>query len=100
VSWPALIALAGGAYAFKVLGLVVFGGRELPTRLSRYIALLPAALLPALIAVQTLSTDDRWVIDARAVGVGAAILAAWRRAPFPVVIVVGAAVTAAVRALA
>ncbi|MCU1353269.1 MAG: hypothetical protein JWM05_2478, partial [Acidimicrobiales bacterium] len=40
------------------------------------------------------------VIDARAAGVAAAIVAAWRRAPFPVVIVVGAAVAAAVRAVA
>ena len=61
---------------------------------------LPAALLPALIAVQTLSTDDRWVVDARAAGVGAAIVAAWRRAPFPVVILLGAAVTAGLRAAA
>lgn len=100
MSWAALVVLAGGAYAFKVVGLVLLGDRELPAGLTRCIALLPAALLPALIAIQTLTTDDRWVLDARAAGVGAAIVAAWRRAPFPVVIVVGAAVTAAVRALA
>lgn len=99
MSWTALLGLAAGAYALKVLGLVVLGGRELPTKVTRCVALLPAALLPALIAVQTLTTDDRWVLDARAAGVGAAIVVAWRRAPFPVVIVVGAAVTAAVRAL-
>lgn len=99
MSWLALFGLAAGAYAFKVLGLVVLGGRELPARLTRCIGLLPAALLPALIAVQTLTTDDRWVLDARAAGVGAAIVVAWRRAPFPVIIVVGAVVTALVRAL-
>lgn len=100
MSWAALLGLAVGAYGCKVLGLVVLGGRELPPRLGRCVALLPAALLPALIAVQTLTTDDRWVLDARAAGVGAAIVVAWRRAPFPLVIVVGAVVTAAVRALA
>ncbi len=99
MSWTALLGLAAGAYALKVLGVVVLGGRELPATVTRCVALLPAALLPALIAVQTLSTDDRWVLDARAAGVGAAIVVAWRRAPFPVVILVGAAVTAAVRAL-
>lgn len=99
MSWTALLLLAGGAYAFKVLGLVVLGGRELPAPVARCVALLPAALLPALIAVQTLTTDDRLVLDARAAGVGVAIVAAWRRAPFPLVIVLGAAVTAAVRAL-
>lgn len=100
MSWFAVLALAAGAYAFKVLGLVVLGGRDLPAPLTRCIALLPAALLPALIAVQALTTDDRWVIDARAAGVGAAIIAAWKRAPFPVVIVVGALATAVVRAIA
>lgn len=99
MSWTAIFVLAGGCYLLKVLGLVVLGGRELPAVVNRCVALLPAALLPALIAVQTLTTDDRWVLDARAAGVGAAIVAAWRRAPFPVIIVLGAAVTAAVRAL-
>ena len=99
MSWSAVFALAAGAYAFKVLGLVILGGRELPPTITRCIALLPAALLPALIAVQTLTTDDRWVVDARAAGVAAAILAAWRRAPFPLVIVIGAAVAALVRAV-
>lgn len=100
MSWTALLLLAGGAYGCKVLGLVVLGGRQLPPRVARCVALLPAALLPALVAVQTLSTDDRWLLDARAAGVGVAILAAWRKAPFPVVIVLGAAVTALVRAVA
>lgn len=99
MSWSAILVLAAGAYAFKVLGLVVLGGRTMPAVVSRCVALLPAALLPALIAVQTLTTDDQWVLDARAAGVGAAIIAAWRRAPFPVVILLGAAVTAAVRAI-
>ncbi len=98
MSWAAIGLLAAGAYAWKVLGLVVLGGRELPPRVARCVALLPAALLPALVAVQTLTTDDRWVLDARAAGVGAAIVAAWRRAPFPVVIALGAVVTALVRA--
>lgn len=97
MSWTALLLLGAGAYGFKVLGLVVLGGRRLPPAVARCVALLPAALLPALIAVQTLSTDQRWTVDARAAGVGAAIVAAWRKAPFPVVIVIGAAVTAVVR---
>lgn len=98
MSWSAILVLAAGAYALKVLGLVVFGGRDLPRRVSRCVALLPAALLPALIAVQTLTADDRWVLDARAAGVGTAIVAAWCRAPFPVVIALGAIVTGLVRA--
>ncbi len=97
MSWAAIAVLAVGAYGLKVLGLVVLGGRELPSPVARCVALLPAALLPALIAVQSLTTGDRWVLDARAAGVAVAIVAAWRRAPFPVVIVLGAATTALVR---
>jgi branched-subunit amino acid transport protein len=99
VSWAAILALAAGAYAFKVLGVVVLGGRELPDRLVRCVALLPAALVSALIVVATFGADRALVIDARAAGVGVAAVAAWRRAPFPLVIVLAAAVTATIRAL-
>jgi uncharacterized membrane protein len=100
MSWWPILALAAGAYAFKALGLVVVGGRTIPPRLNRCLALLPAALLSGLIVLQTFSDGRSLVLDARALGVGAAAVAAWRRAPFPVVILIGAAVTAGVRALA
>lgn len=100
MSWTALLVLSAGCYLLKMLGTVILGGRRMPPVVNRCVALLPAALLPALIAVQTLTTDDRWVVDARAAGVGSAVLAAWAKAPFPVVILLGAAVTAGVRAIA
>ena len=99
MSWWVVLALAAGAYAFKALGLVVVGSRTVPPRLHRCFVLLPAALLSGLIVLQTFSDGRSLVLDARAVGVGAAAIAAWRRAPFPVVILIGAAVTAGVRAL-
>jgi branched chain amino acid efflux pump len=98
VSWWVILVLAAGAYGFKVGGLVLLGGVELPARLVRCVALLPAALLAALVVVGTFGGDRMLVLDARAAGVGVAALAAWRRAPFPVVIVLAAAVTAALRA--
>jgi branched-subunit amino acid transport protein len=100
MTWPLLLALGGGAYALKALGLVVLGGRTLPPALSRCVALLPAALLAGLIVMQTFTDGQELVLDARAAGVGAAAVAVWRRAPFPVVVVVGAAVAAGLRALA
>jgi hypothetical protein len=99
VSWAAIAALAAGAYGFKMLGAVVLGGRQLPDRLVRVVALLPAALVSALIVVATFGADRALVLDARAAGVGVGAIAAWRRAPFPVVIVLAAAVTATIRAL-
>lgn len=97
--WTLVLALAAGAYAFKVLGLVVVGSRPLPRLLERCLLLVPAALLSALILSGTFADGQRLVVDARVWGIGAAAVAAWRKAPLILVIVIGAAVTAGVRAL-
>jgi len=99
VSWGLVIALAVGAYAFKVLGFIVLAGRRLPPVLDRCLALIPAALIAALVVKDTFSIGQSLQIDARAAGVGAAVIAAWRKAPLVVVIVIGAAVTAAIRSI-
>ena len=98
MSWALIVALGLGAYVFKVLGLVVIGTRSLPPVMERCLALIPAALLAALIVKDTFSTGEDLVLDARAAGVAAAVVATWLRAPIPIVIVLGAAVTAIVRA--
>ena len=97
MSWAAIAVLAACAYGFKFVGLVVIGSRRLPSPIARCLALLPAALLPALVVVNTVSSGRSIVFDARLPGVAAAGIAVWRKAPFPVVIVVGAAVTALIR---
>lgn len=97
MTWTVVIVLALGAYGFKALGLVVIGGRPVPPRLDRCLTLVPAAMLTALIVKDTFSTGTDLVLDARALGVGVAAVAAWRRAPLIVVILLGAAVTALVR---
>jgi len=100
VTWTLVLALAAGAYAFKVAGVLVIGSRRLPPALDRCLALVPAALISALIVKDTFSTGTELVLDARAAGVAVAAVAAWRRAPLIVVIFLGAAVTALVRQLA
>ena len=100
MTWTLVFLLAGGAYFFKVLGLVVIGDRPLPRVLERCLALIPAALIAALILKDTFSVGQHLQIDARAAGVAAAVVAAWRKLPLIVVILIGAGVTAAVRALA
>ena len=87
------------AYAFKVLGLVLIGDRPLPPMLDRCVELIPAALIAALVVKDTFSVGQQLQIDARVAGVAAAVIAAWRKAPLIAVIVIGAAVTAALRAL-
>jgi branched-subunit amino acid transport protein len=100
MSWFLVLSLGVGAYACKVTGLVVIGGRRLPPVVLRCLGLVPAALISALVVKDTFSTGTHLVLDARAVGVGVAAIAAWRRAPLIVVIVLGAAVTVAVRRVA
>ena len=78
---------------------MIIGSRRLPAVVTRCLALVPAALIGALVVKDTFSTGTDLVLDARAAGVGAAALAAWRRAPLIAVILIGAAVTALVRRL-
>lgn len=99
MSWWMIVALAGGAYAFKAIGLLAFDAKAPSGRVVEALALLPPALLGALIVVQTLAVDTSISFDARAAGVAAGAIVAWRRAPFVVVLVVAAGVTALVRAI-
>jgi branched-subunit amino acid transport protein len=99
MSWVLVIVLGVSAYVCKVVGLVVIGARALPPPVERCLALIPAALLSALIVKDTFSVGQDLVLDARAAGVAVAAIAAWRRAPIVVVIAIGAAVTALVRAI-
>ncbi len=100
MSWAAILALAAGTYAMKAAGPVLLGGRRLPPRVERAVDQMPAALLAALVAVQTLTHEGDLTLDARAPGVAAAAVAAWRGAPFLVVVAVAMAVTAGVRSAA
>jgi branched-subunit amino acid transport protein len=94
---PALIVLAVGTFVMKGVGPVAAAGRELPPRVARLTTLLPAALLAALVATQTVAGPDGLTVDARLVGVGAAGVTVMLKAPFGIVVLVGAAVTALIR---
>jgi branched-subunit amino acid transport protein len=61
--------------------------------------LYPVALLAALVAVQTFSSLGQLSLDWRALGVGAGLIALLLRAPFVVVVLVAALVTAGARYL-
>jgi branched-subunit amino acid transport protein len=94
----AALVLAGGVYLLKAAGPMLLGNRSLPRWLDLAAALLPAALLAALVVVSTISGERQYIIDARILGVGAAGIALWRKAPFIVAVLAAAAVTAAARA--
>ena len=97
MTWTLIILLTIGAYAFKVTGLVILGGRTLPPIFERCLALIPAAVVTALVMKDTFTQGQELVLDARALGIAVAVIAAWHKAPLIVVIVLGAAVTALVR---
>jgi branched-subunit amino acid transport protein len=98
-AWLTVAAVGAGTVAIKALGPVLLGGRTLPARLRGAVELLAPALLAALVAVQTLGAGRGLVLDARAVGLAAAGIALWRRAPVLAVLLVAAGTTALIRAL-
>jgi hypothetical protein len=96
--WTPLLVACGGCYLLKLAGLSVPHRVLEGARVRRVAMLLPVAMLAALVAVQTFSlSGGRLVLDARAGGLAAAVLAVSLRAPFLVVVGAAAAVTALLR---
>jgi branched-subunit amino acid transport protein len=99
---PTWILVAGvglATIAIKALGPLLLGGRPLPGRIASVVQLLAPAVLSALVVTQTFGDGRSLVLDARVVGLGAAVVALRLRAPVLVVVVVAAATTALVRAV-
>ena len=98
--WTAVIVTGLGCYALKLGGLVTPRRVLDDPRVRRFTELVPVALLTALIAVQALADGRSLDVDpARLAGLGAAVVALLLRAPFLVVLVAAAAVTAGLRLL-
>jgi hypothetical protein len=97
--WTAILVASVGCYGLKLAGLSLPAHLLDDPRVQRVAALLPVALLAALVVIQTLTDDRRVVVDARAAGVAVAVVAVWRRVPLLAVVVLATATTAAVRAL-
>ncbi|CAB4747913.1 unannotated protein [freshwater metagenome] len=94
--WIGVIGTSVIAYALK------FAGHSVPEKflshplIKRINLLIPIALLSALVAVQSVTTKSAIVIDHRLAGLGAAILALFFKAPFPIVVLSAAITSAAV----
>jgi branched-subunit amino acid transport protein len=98
-TWLVVILVGAATIAIKSLGPLVMGGKPLPPRVDRVVALLAPALLSALVAINTFADGRSLTVDARLLGVAAAGIAIWRKAPILVVLVVAAVVTATARAV-
>jgi branched chain amino acid efflux pump len=70
--WTTVIVLAVVTALIRASGPVSVGGRELPPKVMRVIALMAASLLAALVVVETFAGgDDTLELDERALGVAA-----------------------------
>lgn len=99
MSWTPILLAAVGCALLKQAGWSLPRHWLERERLQRAAALMPVALLAALVAVQAFGTDGRLALDARAAGlaVAAGLLAV--RAPFLLVIGGAAASAALLRAV-
>jgi branched chain amino acid efflux pump len=99
-TWIAVLVTAACCYALKLAGLTVPPRWLAHPRAQRFAALVPVALLAALIAVQVLGRGEALALaPARLGGLAAAVVALLLRAPFLVVIVAAAATAAGLHAL-
>ncbi len=92
--WIVLGATSALCFALKLLGHLVPERWLSNPRLQRINALIPIALLSALVVAQGLVLKTHVVIDHRAAGLAVALGLLIAKAPFPLV-VAGAAITSA-----
>jgi branched-subunit amino acid transport protein len=92
--WIAVIGTSAIAFALKYSGHSVPEKWLSHPRIQRINALIPIALLSALVAAQTFTEKSKLMIDHRLLGLAVAIVALLLKAPFPVV-VLSAAVSSA-----
>jgi hypothetical protein len=98
-TWIVVLLVGAFTISFKAVGPLLLVGRKLPAPLTSAFELLAPSLLAALVVTQSVGGKDGIVLDARLVGLGAAVGAIWLRAPLIVVVLVAALATALARLL-
>jgi branched-subunit amino acid transport protein len=89
--------LAAGTWAFRLSGQVLRARITFPPRATRLLEASAVLLLAALVATTALTEGHGFSGFARPAGVLVAGVLAWRKAPFLVVVLAAAAVTAGLR---
>lgn len=92
-----LLALMVGTYALRVAGPALRTRVTISARIDTVMTTAVAVVFVALIATSTLITGKDFAGFALLAGVAVAALLAWRRAPFVVIVIAAAAVTAGLR---
>jgi hypothetical protein len=99
MTWAAVLAASAGCFLLKLVGQSVPTSLLGRPRVQAVAAMLPVALLAALVVVQAfVDGGGRLVLDARAAGLAAGVTALLLRAPFLVVVVAAAGTAALLRA--
>lgn len=93
-----ILVLAVGTYAFRLVGPVLHGRVQLSERVQELLSAGAVVLLVALLATGALTEGGGFAGWARPAGVLVGGVLAWRRAPFPLVVLGAAGVTAMLRA--
>ncbi|TVL91506.1 AzlD domain-containing protein [Streptomyces sp. SAJ15] len=99
MTFAAILVLAAGTYAFRLVGPLLHGRVELSARVRDTLATGAVVLLVALVATAALTQSQGFAGWARPAGVLVGGVLAWRRASF-VLVVVGAAATTGLLRLA
>ncbi len=97
--WGWILLASAMAYATKLAGYLVPSRWLENDHMTRIAGTLTIGLLASLTAVNAFSVGQALVIDARTASLITAGIALWLRAPFLVVVIVGAAAAALARAL-
>jgi branched-subunit amino acid transport protein len=95
----AALVLGAGTFAFRFAGVTLRSRLKVSARAQQAMAAASVILLVALAATSTMLQDGSWAGFARPAGVAVGGVLAWRRAPFVVVVLAAAAVTAGLRLL-
>ena len=94
-----LATLAAGTYALRLSGQLLRARITFPPRAAKLLEAAAVILLAALVATTALTEGHGFSGFARPAGVLVAGVLAWRKAPFLVVVLAAAAVTALLRVL-
>lgn len=95
--WHWIVLACAVAFATKWLGYAIPARFLQNPRMTHIAACMTVALLSALTVMNTLAEGSRLVLDARLAALAVATVALWLRAPFLLVVVLGAASAALLR---
>ena len=97
--WFWILVACAAAFSTKLLGYLVPRRWLTNARIARVAGTLTIGLLASLTIANTVATGQDVIVDARLGALVAAAVALWLKAPFLVVVIVGAAAAAGLRFL-